>query len=206
MDLAEVLVSRRVLDALAKDVVGELRAHHAAQPLSAGMPREELRSRRFARAHAAVFAAVLDRLSTAGQIVARDRVALSTHRVQLSPEEAGAKTTIERLFADAGLRPPLPSEVAAAAGLAPSLADRMLQLLVRERVLVKIEDLLFHREALARLKTEVSALKAGAQAARVDVASFKERYGISRKFAIPLLEYLDRERITRRQGDSRVVL
>ena len=42
--------------------------------------------------------------------------------------------------------------------------------------------------------------------AKVDVAGFKERYGISRKYAIPLLEWLDRERVTRRVGDARVVL
>ena len=51
------------------------------------------------------------------------------------------------------------------------------------------------------------ALKASAgDAARIDVATFKERFGVSRKFAIPLLEYLDRERLTRRMGDSRVIL
>jgi selenocysteine-specific elongation factor len=58
------------------------------------------------------------------------------------------------------------------------------------------------------LKEEVSALKAGAPGGRatVDVAAFKDRYGISRKYAIPLLEYLDRERVTRRTGDVRLVL
>jgi selenocysteine-specific elongation factor len=66
--------------------------------------------------------------------------------------------------------------------------------------------LLLHAAALAELKSDVKALKDVAQPARVDVASFKERYGISRKFAIPLLEYLDRERVTRRMGDARVVL
>ena len=66
-----------------------------------------------------------------------------------------------------------------------------------------MDSLLFHAEALAGLKADVRALKGSA---RVDVSAFKERYGISRKYAIPLLEYLDRERVTRRVGDSRVVL
>jgi selenocysteine-specific elongation factor len=69
-----------------------------------------------------------------------------------------------------------------------------------------VDDLLFHREALERLKADVAGLKTGPSPARVDVASFKEKYGISRKFAIPLLEYLDRERVTRRQGEWRVVI
>ena len=205
-DLDGLLVSRLVLDARAQEVIRDLQAHHVAQPLSAGMPREELRTRRFARAPEAVFRAVLDALSADGRIVARDRVALSSHRVQLSREEENARATIARLFATAGLRPPLPSEVPQATGLEPALADRIVKLLLRERVLSKVEDLLFHSDALTRLKTDVAALKGGTGPARVDVASFKEKYGISRKFAIPLLEYLDRERVTRRQGDVRVVL
>ena len=81
------------------------------------------------------------------------------------------------------------------------------KLLQRQKTLVKVDALWFHDEALRRLKAEVSALKtAEGEAVRIDVATFKERYGVSRKFAIPLLEYLDRERITRRLGESRVVL
>jgi selenocysteine-specific elongation factor len=206
VDLGEILVASGVLDTLASQVIDELRAHHAAQPLSAGMAREELRTRRFARAHETVFATVLDRLSGTGQVVARDRVALGTHRVQLSPDEERAKAALNDLFERAGLRPPLPGEAAREAGVAEALGGRMVQLLVRERVLVKAGDLLFHRDALARLKADLAALKSAAGPVRVDVASFKEKYGVSRKFAIPLLEYLDRERVTRRQGDSRVVL
>jgi selenocysteine-specific elongation factor len=79
-------------------------------------------------------------------------------------------------------------------------------LLVRQKRLVRVEGLLFHADSLARLKTEMLALKAERGQAHVDVATFKERYGLSRKYAIPLLEYLDRERVTRRMGDTRVVL
>ena len=50
------------------------------------------------------------------------------------------------------------------------------------------------------------ALKAGGGSATIDVAAFKDRYGVSRKFAIPLLEHLDRERLTRRVGEKRIVL
>ena len=91
--------------------------------------------------------------------------------------------------------------------MAPAVVDRILKLLQRQKVLVRIDTLLFHDEALKQLKAELMALKASAgNAARIDVATFKERFGVSRKFAIPLLEYLDRERVTRRMGDSRVLL
>jgi selenocysteine-specific elongation factor len=82
----------------------------------------------------------------------------------------------------------------------------MLKLLLRQKVLIKLDVLLFHDAALRQLKAEVAALKSGSSPARIDVATFKERYGVTRKFAIPLLEYLDRERVTRRSGDARVVL
>jgi selenocysteine-specific elongation factor len=88
-----------------------------------------------------------------------------------------------------------------------AVADRVLKLLQRQKVLVKLDTLLFHDEALKQLKAEIGALKGAAgAAARIDVAMFKERFGVSRKFAIPLLEYLDRERVTRRTGETRVVL
>ena len=88
-----------------------------------------------------------------------------------------------------------------------AVADRVIKLLQRQKILVKVDVLLFHRDALDRLKADVTALKAsGGKDARLDVAAFKDRFGVSRKFAIPLLEYLDRERVTRRVGDARVIL
>jgi len=67
----------------------------------------------------------------------------------------------------------------------------------------------FHREALDALRTAVAALRAGQPAAAkvtLDVAAFKAQHGLTRKHAIPLLEWLDRERVTRRVGDVRIVL
>jgi selenocysteine-specific elongation factor len=92
-------------------------------------------------------------------------------------------------------------------GLPDDLVDRMTRLLVRQKVLVRVEGLLFHEQPLARLKQDVAALRtASAAPARIDVAGFKERYGVTRKYAIPLLEYLDRERVTKRSGDARTII
>jgi selenocysteine-specific elongation factor len=78
-------------------------------------------------------------------------------------------------------------------------------LLLREGVLVKLgEELVFHRTALERLRQMVAAEKS--KTARIDVGRFKDLAGVTRKHAIPLLEYLDRERITRRVGDIREIL
>jgi selenocysteine-specific elongation factor len=83
----------------------------------------------------------------------------------------------------------------------------MAALLVRQRVLVRVDTLLFHADVLARLKAELAAWKAAdGGPVKLDVGTFKERYGVTRKYAIPLLEYLDRERVTRRVGDARVLI
>ena len=122
-------------------------------------------------------------------------------------EEARAHAAIERAFRDSGLKPPDAAAIAAAAGAPAPVVDRMLKLLQRQKTLVKVDALLFHGEALKQLKADVAMLRTSeGAAAQIDVAAFKERFGVSRKFAIPLLEYLDRERVTRRIGESRIVL
>ena len=204
---ADVLVADAVYSRLKDGVVATLTAHHKKQPLSEGIPREELRDQLFARGHAAIFDRALADLAAAGTIFVKDRVALATHRVELTPEEERARAAIDRAYRDGGLTPPDAAAVAAASGAPAPVVDRVLKLLQRQKTLTKIDTLLFHDETLKRLKADIAAMKtAEGAAARLDVATFKERFGISRKFAIPLLEYLDRERVTRRVGESRIVL
>jgi selenocysteine-specific elongation factor len=151
---------------------------------------------------------VVAELVASGRIVAGDRLALASHRVEVIGEEKAARDGLERIYREAGLRPPDLKDAAAALALGVDVAEAMMALLVRQRVLIRVETFLFHQEALAHLKEDMTALKQTGNnpAARLDVAMFKDRYGISRKYAIPLLEYLDRERVTRRVGDSRVFL
>jgi selenocysteine-specific elongation factor len=204
--VGDLLVAPDALSDLADRLVRELQAHHAAHPLSDGMPREEARERIFRRAPQPVFDLVLERLVSAGKIVARERLALRGHQVSLTPEEATAQASVERLFRAAKLTPPDLGSAAATTGASPATLERVIALLLRSRTLVKVDTILFHADALDELKAEVRSLKLEAGSARVDVASFKARYGITRKYAIPLLEYLDRERVTRRVGEARIVL
>ena len=75
--------------------------------------------------------------------------------------------------------------------------------MLREAKLVRVsEDLVLHAPALAALRASLGPRKGE----RFGVAQFKEWTGVSRKYAIPLLEYLDREHVTRREGDERVVV
>jgi selenocysteine-specific elongation factor len=204
----DLLVAPSEIAALELRVLETLAVHHRAEPLVEGMPREELRERLFSRAGPAVFERVVERLVADRKIVARDRVALAGHRVALSDADQQVRERLEAAFVEAGLRPPEVAAVGAALNQPPDVIDRVVKLLLRQRILVRIDTLIFHEQALGRLKAEVTALKVGAggQPVTLDVSAFKDRFGVSRKFAIPLLEYLDRERVTKRVGDQRVVL
>jgi selenocysteine-specific elongation factor len=207
LDAGPVLVAPKVVKDLSDRLAATLTAHHQSQPLSEGIPREEIRERLFGRAHSALFDHVVQDLVARGVLVARDRLALASHQVSLTPEEARAREAVERAFREAALKPPDLASLTPALRLAPAVVDRVVKLLVRQKTLVRVEDLLFHADALSRLKADITSLRQpGAEPARVDVGSFKERFGVTRKYAIPLLEYLDRERVTRRVGDARIVI
>jgi selenocysteine-specific elongation factor len=84
-------------------------------------------------------------------------------------------------------------------------AQQVVTLLLRDKTLVKVSDeLVFHQAVLSALRGKV--VEAKAKSAKIDVARFKELTGLSRKYAIPLLEWLDRERVTKRVGEERVIL
>ena len=84
-------------------------------------------------------------------------------------------------------------------------AQKIVTLLLRDKTLIKISpELVFHRAALESLRQQMAAQKT--KSAKIDVSAFKELTGVSRKYAIPLLEYLDREHVTRRVGDAREIL
>jgi selenocysteine-specific elongation factor len=186
-------------------LLAAIRQHHDEYPLADGLPREEARERLFAHTASGVFERVLGRLQAENRIAVRDRLALSGHQVSLTAAEEAALGAIERTFRDARLAPPDLAVAAADMRVDAVVADRMAALLVRRRRLLRLDGLYFHSERLEELKREVQAMKE-AGAVGVDIATFKERYGITRKYAIPLLEYLDRERVTRRAGASRVIL
>jgi selenocysteine-specific elongation factor len=123
----------------------------------------------------------------------------------LRDDEAESKQKIEDAFTKAGLQVPALKEVLASLRIDQVRAQKIVTLLLRDRVLVKLADeLVFHQSALDKLKQLVVAQKA--KTPKLNVASFKDLTGVSRKYAIPLLEYLDRERVTKRVGDERVIL
>jgi len=100
----------------------------------------------------------------------------------------------------------LPDGYLAKLTVEPRRSEKLLQILLRDKALHRVTpELIFHRDALAELRAKLSSYKK-AKGERISVPVFKDLTGITRKYAIPLLEYLDRERVTRRLGDERVIL
>jgi selenocysteine-specific elongation factor len=151
---------------------------------------------------------VLEDLKARKALVGTERLALPTHKATVAGADDSVRAAIVDAFRVAGLKPPDTASLETTVKAPKAVIDKVVALLLREKILTRIDTIVFHAEALQRLKADVSALKGSAPGGRatVDVASFKARYGVSRKYAIPLLEFLDRERVTRRTGDVRLVL
>jgi selenocysteine-specific elongation factor len=198
-------LARGALDLLAERTRAALERFHAAHPLKTLMPREELRGRVFARAPEGAFEKVLETLATAGEArLEADGVALARHAVRLSPQEADARAALLAAARAAGLEGAALDEVAAQAKVTRAVLDRVAGVLVAEGELRRVGEGLVDAGSLDRLKASVR--ERWPPGSRLDVGAFKELTGLSRKFTIPLLEYLDRERVTRRSGGDRLVL
>jgi selenocysteine-specific elongation factor len=200
----DVLLTSAGWDELRKQIVPILQEFHRKNPLVPGISKEELRVS--SDTGPDVFPAVIQALVQEKKVeVTGDLVRLAGHGVVMKDEEAESKKKIEDAFSAAGLRVPALHEVLAGLKVDKQRAQKIVTLLLREKTLIKVSDeLVFHRTALEALRRQVVAQKA--KASKMDVAVFKEMTGVSRKYAIPLLEYLDRERVTRRVGDAREIL
>jgi len=191
---------------LARRVLAELEAFHRREPLQEGLPKEELRTRLFAGGHPDVFRSLLAELAEGGRLrLEKDRVALAAHRIALAPTEASLMERIESRFASAGTNPPELQAVAADLKADPRQAEKLFHLLLSRGRLVRIQDgKVFHVQTLEELKRRLWEKRA--QNPVIDISDFKDLSGTSRKNAIPLLEHLDQVRVTRREGNRRVIL
>lgn len=181
-----------------------LDSFHKANPLVGGISKEELRAK--LGLQQPIMETVLAQLAREKKLeLSGEQVRLAGRGVELKDEEARAKEQIEKAFASAGLKVPLMKEVLAGLPVDKARAQKLVTLLLRDRVLVKLaDDLVFHQNALQELRRILLQYKSTSP--KIDVGKFKDLTGVSRKYAIPLLEYLDRERVTRRVGDERIIL
>jgi len=204
MRAGHVLVAQAAFESTKKDLLQVAARFHDANPLVAGISKGELNERLGLPAD--VFVATLDDLVRQKKVeVSGETVRVAGRGVVMKDEEAESKRTIENAFASAGLAVPALKEVLAGLPVDKVRAQKIVTLLLRDRVLVKLtDDLVFHRDALAELRRKLADFKT--KSPKIDVPHFKELTGITRKYAIPLLEYLDREHVTRRVGDERIIL
>jgi selenocysteine-specific elongation factor len=176
------------------------------------MLRETLREKVFTHSVPELFAGVIARLEADGKVVSeKDIVRLSQHSVGLSEQDLQLSKRIEQIYLAAGVEAPAVDDVMTRTNVSSpqrGQARKLLQLLLDDRKLVRIQGEMFmHAQVVQDLKTKLHAYASQHEPERlIDVAAFKDLAGVSRKYAIPLLEYFDREQVTRRAGDKRLIL
>jgi selenocysteine-specific elongation factor len=207
-----VFIAPELFQTLSKAVIDDVTAHHKRDPLAKGLARETLRERHFTHIPPEIFRSVLLDLERAGSLVSeKDVVRAREHSLELTGEDAKLRDRLEQTYKTAALEPPSLEAAFQAAGVTRADVNRgrkILQMLLEGKTLIRCSgDLIFHQQAIEGLTAKLRDYADLHEPQRaIDVATFKDLAGVSRKYAIPLLELLDRERITRREGDRRVVM
>jgi selenocysteine-specific elongation factor len=178
---------------------------HEKYPLKLGPSKEEVKSKLPKTVEARLFHRMLRELADSKEVlVEKDKVRLSSHRVSLRDDQKRLKDRVEGLFAQGGLQSPSLKELASKLSTDESQVRDVVRLSAEEGVIIKAkEDMYFPREAVEKLKGElIQFLRAHHE---ITTAQFKEMTKVSRKYAIPLIEYFDNSRITIRVGEKRLL-
>lgn len=205
-------VARTAFENLKTKTLFEIENFHRREPLAKGIARETLREKIFAHSAAEIFKAVLENLNRKNKIRAeKDFVRLAAHNLELSAEEKTLRERIEKIYRTARLEVPKLDDVLLESIKATKLnkehARKIFQLFLNSGEIVKITDeFYFARTEIDGLAKKLKSFAAASADRLIDVPRFKDIAGISRKYAIPLLEYFDREKLTRRAGDKRLIL
>jgi selenocysteine-specific elongation factor len=194
----EIVVSPAAFSGAIESVLSRLRS---AGP--AGLKRSVVQSQ--SGLGGDVLSAVLARIVDDGKAHINDEiVAIRGAAPVVSAKESQKLQVVAAAYRSAGLAAPSVREAAQQLRMSDAEIRRIVTLLIREKTLVRMgsDDAFVHADALRELNAKLGAMRGKT----IDVAGFKALTGLTRKHAIPLLEYLDRERITRKQGDARIVL
>jgi selenocysteine-specific elongation factor len=196
VSLRTLEVSKRVFDEAAGAITKALSEFHQRFPLVRGMPRDDARAAAAitnARLFGETVEAMSDRVVSEGPLIR-----LATHEVTLSLEEESARDVLLGQLSGAGFSPP------ALASLIDAHGDALVRALIDAGTLVKVsDDLVLSSDQLDNAKRIIA--EAAAREGPLTAARIKELLGTSRKYAIPLLEYLDKTGFTQRRGDLRTV-
>ena len=203
-----IFLSQKAIEKLSQAVIQTIAEHHKREPLSRGMQRETLREKLFARAPVEVFRFVLDSLEK--EIISeKDVVRLASHSQELSPTDKALRDQLEEVYKQSALAPPTIDEAFEKVGCTGNRREhgrKIFQLLIDAGLLVRVtNDMFFYRTAIDNLILQLKHFADESKDRLIDVPAFKDIAGVSRKYAIPLLEYFDREHVTRRAGDKRII-
>jgi len=200
MQLGGRFIHKGAYEGAVSRIKSALESYHRANPMKAGMPKEELR-RQLAMDQKG-FQTVLSAMSSGGEIAtAEATVKLPGHVQTLSEKEEQLAKSIVEDYRQAGVNPPFLPDLEQRYG---AVARDITALLTERGELVRITpDLLFHREAMER--AESGLRKYLSEHGQMTVAEFRDVIGSSRKYVVPLLEYFDDSKVTRRAGDLRTL-
>jgi len=201
----QTVVSASFHQDLQERILQQLSAYHRKYPLKEGSLKEELRSALGRHVPVRLFLSAVQSLARGGKIVLeREIIRLAEHTVSLQDDLEELREALGLLYREAGLTPPTMREVMEHCAGKKDSARKIMDVMLREGVLVKIsEDLYFHRDSLQTLRENYKKLllKEG----KATPASFRELTGLSRKFIIPLMEYFDLTKLTIRAGEHRLL-
>ena len=205
-------IARTAFDNLKTKTLKEIENFHRREPLARGILRETLREKIFSRLSTDIFKTTLLYLEKESKIVAeKDFVRVASHHTELSADEKMVSERLLKIYQTAKLEVPkledALSEAVQSTKLNRETARKVFQLLVNSRKIVKISDeFYFAEDVISNLINDLKKFALKTTNRLIDVATFKDMTKCSRKYAIPLLEYFDREKITRRAGDKRLIL
>ncbi len=192
-------------DQLRKEALSYLLEFHKKYPLRLGPSKEEVRSKLPKTVETKLFHRMLSDLVDSKEVlVEKDKLRLSTHRLSLREDQKRLKERVEGLFAKGGLQSPSLKELASKLSTDESELRSVVHLLIEEGSVIRAkEDIYFHRDAVEKLRGElIQFLRSHHE---ITTAQFKEMTKVSRKYAIPLIEYFDNSKITIRVGERRLL-
>jgi selenocysteine-specific elongation factor len=206
------LLARNAFESLKVKTVNAIEKFHTAEPLSAGIVKETLREQIFSHLPTEIFRTTLLYLEKSGEIIVKHEfVKLKDHNLELSSDEKSIQARLRKIFVESNLEVPV-LEIALSESIRGTKASReiarkVFQLLLNSAEIVKIsEDFYFAKDSIEKLKFQLREFAKNSSDSLIDVSAFKQIAGVSRKYAIPILEYFDREKVTRRAGDKRLIL
>jgi selenocysteine-specific elongation factor len=205
-------IARTPFENLKAKTLAEIEGYHRREPLTKGILRETLREKIFAHLAPDIFKTTLIHLEQDEKIYAeKDFVRASSHKQELSADEIKVRERLSEIYTKAKLEVAtlenVLNESIESTKLTREHARKIFQLLLNSGEIVKVtEDFYFSKKTIAELIDKIKNFASKSSDRLIDVAAFKDIAGVSRKYAIPLLEYFDREKLTRRAGDKRLIL